>query len=490
MTICYPATTDWGCYGDEAEVAAIPAPVKARAEALAWYTLAALCAYRIGVCPTTIRPCAARCASHGSWAAAPLTGAHVSALPLQTIGGIYTPYVTAGQWVNSCGCVGADDCSCTSLSEVILPGPVGGIESVVIDGVPLDPNAYRVDNGNRLVRLDGDTWPVCQDMTEPSAPTYEPVTMSGPQGSVTFTRKGDIVYLSVTLTGATTADPFLGAPPWPPTAYVTFDMSGTGYLEVAAAAVSLYGGAAAQYEFAYVTPAPAGPVDQVEIPFTPDGLYNTAWTGTLLFRRDGDTVTLTIDATGTSDVPAFTQGIFLNAVPVGFRIPDAEGAANALSWNESTYAVQVNGETSAQPRVVAFYSTTVTPAGEPFTVTIEWETADPFPGPPSGSTFEVTYYRGAAPNELTNYAAGVLAAEFAKACMNKKCRLPRGVTSVVRAGTTMEFRSDIWEGGLTTIPEVDTVINIYNPNHLKQAPRVLSPESRRRGGRTTTWGVR
>jgi hypothetical protein len=39
---------------------------------------------------------------------------------------------------------------------------------VEIDGAPLDPTAYRVDNGNRLVRQDGGEWPLCQDMNLPA----------------------------------------------------------------------------------------------------------------------------------------------------------------------------------------------------------------------------------------------------------------------------------------------------------------------------------
>ena len=373
MTICYPDTTDWGCYGTAEEIDQIPADVKARAEGLAWYTLAALCAYRIGVCPTTIRPCAARCATHGSWTAAPVTGAHVSALPLQTIGGIFTPYVTSGQWVNSGGCSGPSDCSCSSLSEVILPGPVGGIESITVDGAVIPADAYRVDNGDRLVRLDGGTWPVCQDMAKSGPPIYEPVSFEGPGGSVVFMREGQTITVYLSPSGDATLITG-GNTPWPAEGIIVVDHPGVG----------------------------------------------------------GDR----------------------------FMV-DTVGAFNLISAAD-TDAWTFTYETSAAPD-----------AGD------------------REGVFEVTYYRGAAPNELTNYAAGVLASEFAKACLNKKCRLPRGVTSVVRAGTTMEFRSDIWEGGLTTIPEVDTVINIYNPNHLKQAPRVLSPEQRRRGrARTTTWGVR
>ena len=372
MTICYPPSTDWSCYGDEATVSRLDPSIRQRSEALAWYTLASLTAWRIGVCPTTIRPCAARCAYHGSWIAAPVSSAYVSALPLQTIGGIYTPYVTGGQWVNSCGCAGPDDCSCTSLSEVILPGPVGGIESIEIDGIVLPPESYRVDNGDRLVRLDGAAWPLCQDMGAPAPASYEPLTGVGPAGTIVFTRVGQQVTVEVipsdqpnVVTG--------GVTPWAPLGVIIMH-----YPTVSRTMLSI----------------------------------------------------------------------------------DADGAFNVQNY--------------------------ATPSG-PFTIT--YETSAPAVLPTGEGTFEVTYYRGAAPNEMTRYAAGVLAAEFYKACTNAKCRLPRGVTSVVRQGVTVELRTNIWEGGMTGIPEVDTVINIYNPNHLKQAPRVVTPETRRRA-RTTTWGVR
>lgn len=279
MSICYPSDTDWGCAYTEAQLVEMRAdPVKAavmrRSEALAWYSLASLTAFQIGVCPTTIRPCAARCAPAGSWMEAPVGGASTAGLPRQSIGGVFTPYVTGGIWVNGCGC-SPSSCSCSQLSEVILPGPVGGIESVVLDGEILDPSTYRVDNGNRLVSLVADRpWPGCQDM----------------------------------------------------------------------------------------------------------------------MANEGE------------------------------------------------------------------------------------------------GTFLVTYYRGAAPNEMTQFAAGILASEFYKSCTDGKCRLPIGVQKVVRGNAEYTINVALFEGGVTKIREVDAVINIYNPYKLKSAPRVLTPEAHTSGARTRTWG--
>jgi hypothetical protein len=83
--------------------------------------------------------------------------------------GVWGPWpYNAGhaQWFNiTCGCVG--ECSCTRVCEFELPGAAAsGIVRVSIDGVDLVPNVdYRLDNWRKVVRLGGECWPLCQDMT-------------------------------------------------------------------------------------------------------------------------------------------------------------------------------------------------------------------------------------------------------------------------------------------------------------------------------------
>lgn len=73
------------------------------------------------------------------------------------------PVMIDGAWFNlGCGC--GSSCSCRSICEVALPYPVCDVNEVVIDGVVLDPTAYRVDNFRMLVRTDGECWPICQNM--------------------------------------------------------------------------------------------------------------------------------------------------------------------------------------------------------------------------------------------------------------------------------------------------------------------------------------
>lgn len=112
---------------------------------------------KYGQCEVTLRPCRQECWEGRStfWGGSggPLRGG----LP-------FTPALIRGQWYNlGCGTCG-DTCGCGSTQALRLPGPIASVGEVQIDGIVLDPAAYRVDNGRFLVRQDGDLWPTCQDM--------------------------------------------------------------------------------------------------------------------------------------------------------------------------------------------------------------------------------------------------------------------------------------------------------------------------------------
>lgn len=137
---------------------------------MAQETLRMLTAYRVGNCPVTLRPCRKGCPALPTWLTFPVQVG--SAAPVSGAGG---PFILNGQWYNfGCGC-SADDCDCSTVCEVVLPGEVASIDSVMVDGATLDPSAYRVDNSNRLVRIDGACWPLCQNMT---AGTDQPDTFA------------------------------------------------------------------------------------------------------------------------------------------------------------------------------------------------------------------------------------------------------------------------------------------------------------------------
>lgn len=111
--------------------------------------LYALSGRQFGICEVKARPCRKDCCD-----------------PCGRSGGHrWTPILQGGQWTNvSCSSC-KDDCSCTTVCEVQLPGPVDHITEVLLDGVVLPPEEYRVDNRRSLVRVGGgECWPTCQDM--------------------------------------------------------------------------------------------------------------------------------------------------------------------------------------------------------------------------------------------------------------------------------------------------------------------------------------
>lgn len=145
---CWPV--DQGCCDDFDNYS--PA-VQARSRSLAVQTLRSLTGYQVGGCPVVLRPCKDTCLpGYTPWASVPP----------------FTPYVDGnGQWLNMvCGTC-ATDCSCVVLEQISLPMPVGRVDEVKVDGTVLDESAYRLDAPNHLVRLDGGTWPVCQDLSKP-----------------------------------------------------------------------------------------------------------------------------------------------------------------------------------------------------------------------------------------------------------------------------------------------------------------------------------
>lgn len=174
---CWPV--DWSCAQDVYDqLDATPEGQKviAQSEAYATQTLRALTNYQLGGCPITVRPCTPRCVP-GSWMTAPVAWqGNWAGGGWSTLG--FAPFVYNGKWFNACGCM-TRDCSCTSLSILYLPGPVGYVSEVTVDGVVLPATAYRVDNGNELVRLDGESWPACQDMNAPLTGTGSDVGTLG-----------------------------------------------------------------------------------------------------------------------------------------------------------------------------------------------------------------------------------------------------------------------------------------------------------------------
>jgi hypothetical protein len=118
---------------------------------------------QFGLCESTIRPCRRDCTEGVS------TYYGRTGYPLgRQGGGPFYPALVGGAWINiGCGGGCGDKCGCSSNRALVFEKPVMEIVSVEINGELLSPSAYRVDNYRYLVRQDGGTWPMCQNMNLP-----------------------------------------------------------------------------------------------------------------------------------------------------------------------------------------------------------------------------------------------------------------------------------------------------------------------------------
>lgn len=95
-------------------------------------------------------------------------------------------------------------------------------------------------------------------------------------------------------------------------------------------------------------------------------------------------------------------------------------------------------------------------------------------------TISVTYLNAYEVDGNGAYAAGLLAVEFAKACMGAKdCRLPRGVQTISRDGTSVQLISGAFPDGKTGIREVDSYTALWNPRGQQPSAVWPSPQNYR-----------
>lgn len=141
------------------EFSAASAQLQATATAWATQILDALTGHRFAQCEVNYRPCGPKCGGSFGYLTWPVgTSANGAGYPW------VIPYIDSGVWRN-CLCDGG--CSCRARCEVPFPGSVAAITEVKVDGVVIDPSAYRLDSYKgvpQLVRIDGDCWPQCQDV--------------------------------------------------------------------------------------------------------------------------------------------------------------------------------------------------------------------------------------------------------------------------------------------------------------------------------------
>lgn len=148
---CTTWPTKWPC-----DISCESPSATGTAAAFATEVVWALSGRQFGTCDVTFRPCRRSCME------APWLGAWTE-WPGST--GWPHPALVGGQWFNLIcgGCAG--DCSCSSISEVLMPSPVDHIVEIKVDGSILVTGSYRLDNNRLLVRTDGQDWPSCNDLS-------------------------------------------------------------------------------------------------------------------------------------------------------------------------------------------------------------------------------------------------------------------------------------------------------------------------------------
>lgn len=164
LTLC--CLNDDGEIGDPCLAGGVPVPqalIDSAAQAAA-ELMWARTGRQFGTCTVTIRPCKKSCN--------PCPGGDFID---SGWGGGFRPTLVGGLWYNlpPCGCSG--DCSCDNYCSIELPRSACCIEQVIVDGVVLDSDQYRIDDFHRLVRVRGvadvdeepPCWPACQDLASP-----------------------------------------------------------------------------------------------------------------------------------------------------------------------------------------------------------------------------------------------------------------------------------------------------------------------------------
>lgn len=156
MTTEYGPCNDWPVIWP-CEVSTEQVAVTGTAVAIATEIVWGLSGRQFGTCTVKIRPCRRACAGE------PWTYGYNELLSGSSW---LQPFLYRGNWYNVvCGGCYTSDCSCSSISEVILPATATEITEVKVDGVELLPGEYRLDDNRKLVRID-DEWPWCNDLSK------------------------------------------------------------------------------------------------------------------------------------------------------------------------------------------------------------------------------------------------------------------------------------------------------------------------------------
>lgn len=368
---------------------------------------------RFGRCEITVRPCREQCCDD---VCGYDDGVHSSSL--------LRPVLIGGNWHNlSCGSCG-DSCSCDSLCEVMLPGPVDSIVDVLVDGIPLLDVEYRVDNHRRLVRVpwadhgrDGTDFDV--DSSNPAAGIF---------------RYADYGIWNANVTG------------W----------SGSLDLPTSQAA-----GDSAQTQWPPAVSSARGQYVRMWVPPLTSVAITTPERGVTIWRTPPS------DSNGPHDDVAGTYG------------GGAEGREYLVRFDGDQAVEWTAGGPGVEVREIGFLTLGDDDRCWPTCQRLDLPTTEP-------GTFAVTYRRGVSVPHGGQVAAWMLACELAKAwCGSDDCALPKRVQTITRQGVTMALLDDGagLERGRTGIFLVDSwVASIVDADrqNARRGGKVFSINKRKR----------
>jgi hypothetical protein len=125
---------------ESVDLTGVPPTIKSLAESYARTSMAALTLHRVGGSPVTILP-------DTDW---------------RQRGHVYRLDGVFGSFSINPSAEDLKDGFYEEVEALLLPGPVGAITEIRVDGEVLDPLAYRLEDGSRVIRLDGKSWPIFQ----------------------------------------------------------------------------------------------------------------------------------------------------------------------------------------------------------------------------------------------------------------------------------------------------------------------------------------
>lgn len=375
--------------------------------------LYALSGRQFGLCEVTVRPCRKVNCSPCAESANGLPWS-----PARTSG---------GDWINvRCNtCSNGDDCSCSEICEIELPGRVDSITSVTLNGETLPDWMYQIHGRsvrNRLVRVK----------------EYKPLT-----GPVSF------VYLVNVQPGSTVCD--ISPPP-----------------------DSVVGA--------------SGPVGDCYTPTTnnPEFHWNNLDTAEVTLNStttDASYITTFFEG----DYPDDITGTYL--WPQGLEVGEGENTVSELTPNGSFMRITVLSGSMKRYDTTPYgwELTPGTTIRMERLGPVEggcWPACQdmlaPLTGEGSDNTWGVTYMKGLPVPAAGRRALAELACELCLACLGDSCcTIPKRVLTLSTEGGTMTMLDpmNFIEKGLTGLYAVDLWIQSVNPKKLARRAAIISPDS-------------